>query len=136
MIPRNASAKSPASKSSSWTASSPATRPAVTVMGSTAARVRNSHRLTTSISPDAGGLVVVSTSFQRDSRPWCEVGAVVATRRTLLLGQHLLPTTPGLGHRRRRGIGGLVVDADVERDGGDDGPGPEQQPGLEGERVL
>src|SRR5690349_18943943 len=115
MIPRNARAKRPASKASSWTARSPATRPAVTVIGSTAARVRNSHRLTTSISPEAGGLVVVSTSFQRDRRPWWPVGAVVVTTATLLLDQDPLPTTSlRLGRGRcRLGLVGLVVDTHV-----------------------
>ena len=42
------------------TASSAATRPETSVIGSTAARVTTSHRVTASIGPSGGGLVVRS----------------------------------------------------------------------------
>src|SRR4051794_18242977 len=60
--------------------------PAVSVMGSTAARARTSHFETGSSCPDDGGLVVRSTSRQRSSRPCSVVVPAVTSAMDGMLG--------------------------------------------------
>ncbi len=68
--PANASKSRPVLNPGRRTASSVATAPATSVMGSTAARVRTSQRDTGSRARPLGGLVVRNTSTQAESRPW------------------------------------------------------------------
>src|SRR5438067_1071239 len=70
-LPTRASTNHVQLKPLSPTARRPATSPAVSVIGSTDARVSTSHRDPGSRRPD-GGLVVRSTSRQFASRPWVE----------------------------------------------------------------
>ena len=67
----------PGLKPSARAASRPATAPAVSVIGSTAARVSTSHFDTTSRRP-AGGFVVRNTSRHRVSSPGDDDGAVTS----------------------------------------------------------
>ena len=68
--PAKASRSRPVLKPWRRTASSVATAPATSVMGSTAARVSTSQRDTGSRGRPLGGLVVRSTSTQAENRPW------------------------------------------------------------------
>ncbi len=60
VIPTTARTSQRQSKPGSPIANSPATRPETRVIGSTAARVTTSPRVTVSVGPSAGGLVVRS----------------------------------------------------------------------------
>src|SRR4051812_42147656 len=103
-MPTRASTKSAHEKPGARTASKPATSPANTVMGSTAARVTTSQRVTGSGSTPGGGLVVRRAYSQAARRP--VPGA--ASSLISLMRETLCGARAGAGRRseqrsRRRG---------------------------------